>query len=107
MVGITIGGRIYLHSSALQLPAVRLLTILHHEGIHVLQQRKNPLSFYTRYVASWIGHLFLQSIRPATGNAVSVAERFNRAYLAIGAEREAYGSEQRFERVVAALRTTN
>lgn len=97
MIGVTFGGKVWILSSYLDRPAVRLLTLLRHEAEHVEQQRRDPLLFYPRYGLSWLCNIL--GARPpqgATGLRAGGTARAHAAYRAIIDERKAYAAGNRF-----------
>ncbi len=103
MGGITLFGRVWLHSSVRRLPSERLLLLLRHEATHIRQQRAQPIGFYFRYGIDWIaGVIGLTSLTLDDREDPRVLSRWMRAYYAIPFEREAYREEARARSIVHA-----
>jgi hypothetical protein len=91
MIGITLRGRVHLRASVLDGSPVDLIVLLRHEAEHVRQQREDRL-FYLRYIGGWLRG-FIRTPRSDAGRGL--AGRWHRAYMGIGAEREAYRADTR------------
>ncbi len=101
MLGITLGRHVHLLHSSRRRDPYSLLLLIRHEAEHVRQQREMPITFYVRYVASWLWG-FLGPDRGRLRPPVT-APRWVRAYHAIGAEKEARRAEAHFGARLTAL----
>jgi len=94
MIGITLLGRVYLHSSMRSSSPEALLFLLRHEAEHVRQQRRDRILFYPRYILGWLRR-FAMELSSASDAERRVRRAWHRAYRMIPAEQEAYGAEAR------------
>jgi len=87
VAGLTLGRRVYLDTSVVDLPADRAVAILHHEITHVNQYRRvGTVPFLVRYLVEYLRNRF----RGMSADA---------AYREISFEKEAFAEELMFERV--------
>lgn len=84
--GITLGSRVYLSPSVAGLPLPRIISILHHEAVHVRQVRR--LGF-VRFIARYVWEYARNRAR-----GLSTGE----AYRQVSFEKEAFAEELRMER---------
>lgn len=99
MSGLTLRGRVYLHTSSFQHSPLSTLLLLRHEAEHVRQQRQTGPAFYLRYAVSWAAaFVFGHGLRSKPEGEPRA--RWLRAYDAIPYEHQARAAEQRFFRAL-------